>query len=108
MPIAFYRDEWLRMKMSLYDGNVLRMTAIERAKARLGRWKTGRISGKRKWKPGGTVWARRELRVALTVNRDVYETLPIQPASQVGKLPWWAPVKTTRGASCWPRPPTNR
>ena len=85
MPIAFYRDEWLRMKMPLYDGNVMRVSAIERAKARLGQWKTGRISGKRKWKAGGTVWARRELRVAVTVNRDVYETLPIQPASQVGK-----------------------
>jgi hypothetical protein len=86
MPIAYYRDEWLRMKMPLYDGNVLRVTAIERAKARLGKWKTGRISHKRKWKPGGTVWARRELRVAVTVNRDVYETvLPIQPASQVGR-----------------------
>jgi len=85
MPIAYYRDEWLRMKMPLYDGNVLRMSAIERAKARQGKWKTGRISGKRKWKPGGTVWARRELRVAVTVNRDVYETLPIQPASQVGR-----------------------
>jgi hypothetical protein len=85
MPIAFYRDEWLRMKMPLYDGNVLRVSAIERAKARLGKWKTGRISGKRKWRPGGTVWAKRELRVAVTVNRDVYETLPIQPASQVGK-----------------------
>ena len=85
MPVAFYRDEWLRMKMPLYDGNVMRVTAIERAKAKLGRWKTGRISGKRKWKPGGTVWARRELRVAVTVNRDIYETLPIQPASQAGK-----------------------
>jgi hypothetical protein len=85
MPIAYYRDEWLRMKMPLYDGNVLRVTAIERAKARLGKWKTGRISHKRKWKPGGTVWARRELRVAVTVNRDVYETLPVQPASQVGR-----------------------
>jgi hypothetical protein len=85
MPIAYYRDEWLRMKMPLYDGNVLRVSAVERAKARLGKWKTGRVSGKRKWKPGGTVWARRELRVALTVNRDVYETLPIQPASQVGR-----------------------
>jgi hypothetical protein len=85
MPIAYYRDEWLRMKLPLYDGNVMRVSAIERAKARLGKWKTGRVSGRRKWKEGGTVWARRELRVAVTVNRDAYETLPIQPASQVGK-----------------------
>jgi hypothetical protein len=86
MPIAFYRDEWLRMKLPLYDGNVMRVSAIERMKARLGQWKTGHISGKRKWKPGGTVWARRELRVAVTVNRDVYEVLPFQEASQVGKF----------------------
>jgi len=86
MPIAFYRDEWLRMKLPLYDGNVMRVSAIERMKARLGRWKTSRISGRQKWKPGGTVWARRELRVAVTVNRDVYVVLPFQEASRVGKF----------------------
>jgi hypothetical protein len=85
MPIAFYRDEWLRMKMPLYDGNVLRVSATERVKARLGKWKTGRVSGRRKWKPGGTVWARRELRVAVTVNRDVYDMAPVEQTSQVGK-----------------------
>lgn len=85
MPSAVYRDEWLRMKMPLYDGNVLRFAAVERAKARLGMWKTGRISGKRKWRAGGLVWARRELRVAITVNRDVYDVRPVQDG-QVGKF----------------------
>lgn len=85
MPVAFYRDEWLRMKMPLYDGNVMRVSAIERVKAKLGRWKTGQVSRKRKWKAGGTVWARRELRVAITVNQEAYETLPIQ-TNQAGKF----------------------
>ncbi len=85
MPVAFYRDEWLRLKMPLYDGNVLRLSAVERAKAKLGQWKRGRVSGKRKWKAGGTVWDRNELRVAVAVNSEAYEVLPIQ-RNQVGKF----------------------
>jgi hypothetical protein len=79
-PIAFYRDEWLRMKASLYDGSILRVSAFERAKEKLGRWKRG-SSGKMKWKPGRTVWTRHELRVAITPNQE----LPIQ-SGQVGKF----------------------
>jgi hypothetical protein len=85
MPVAFYRDEWLRLKMPLYDGNVLRLSVVERVKAKLGQWKRGRVSGKRKWKPGGTVWDRNELRVAVAVNPEAYEVLPIQ-RGQVGRF----------------------
>jgi hypothetical protein len=85
MPVAFYRDEWLRLKMPLYDGNVLRLSVVERIKAKLGRWKRGQVSGKRKWRAGGTVWDRSELRVEMTVNPEVYEVLPIQ-RNQVGKF----------------------
>ncbi|MBN1890514.1 MAG: hypothetical protein JW850_21150 [Thermoflexales bacterium] len=85
MPVAFYRDEWLRMKMPLYDGNVMRLAVVERVKARLGKWKVGRISHKRKWKAGSTVWGRRELKLALTINPEAYELLPIQN-EQVGKF----------------------
>jgi len=84
MPTAFYRDEWLRMKMPLYDGNMLRVSAVERVKAKLGRWKRG-SSGKTKWKPGGTVWGRNELRVAVAVNPQAYQVLPVQ-SGQVGKF----------------------
>jgi hypothetical protein len=84
MPVAFYRDEWLRMKMPLYDGNVMRVSAVGRVKAKLGRWKRG-SSGKTKWKPGGTVWNRNELRVAVAVNSEAYQVLPIQ-SGQVGKF----------------------
>jgi hypothetical protein len=70
MPIHYYRDEWLKMKMVLYDGNVLRVSALERIKARMGRWKR-----KGRWKPGSSA-SRHELRVAVTVNREAYEVLP--------------------------------
>jgi len=85
MPVAFYRDEWLRLKMPLYDGNVLRLSAVERVKAKLGRWKRGQVSGKRKWKAGGTVWDRSEMRVEMSVSPETYEVLPIQ-RNQVGKF----------------------
>jgi hypothetical protein len=68
------------MKMALYDGNVMRVSALERVKARMGRWKRG-SSGKMKWKSGSSQ-ARNELRVALTVNKEAYE---IQP-HQIGQM----------------------
>jgi hypothetical protein len=75
MPIKYYRDEWLRMKMPLYDGNLLRVSAVQRVKARQGRWKRG-SSGKRKWKSGGTPQATSVLRVAVAVDRQAYEIVP--------------------------------
>jgi hypothetical protein len=83
MPINYYRDEWLKMKMSLYDGNVMRVSAMERVKAQMGRWKRGR-SGKQKWKSGKS-FTRNELRVALTVNKEVYEVTRPKNA-QTGKF----------------------
>jgi hypothetical protein len=84
MPIKYYRDEWLRIKMPLYDGNVLRASAVERVKARLGLWKRSR-SGKSKWKPGGPPQARNELRVAVALNADAYQVAPVQ-GGRVGKF----------------------
>jgi hypothetical protein len=52
-PIVYYRDEWLRMKASLYDGNVLRVSVIDRVKARQGFWKRSR-SGKHKYRSGSS------------------------------------------------------
>jgi hypothetical protein len=83
MPINYYRDEWLKMKMMLYDGNVMRVSALERIKARMGRWKRNR-RGKSKWKAGGNV-SRNELRVAITVNQEAYDVLPLR-ANQSGKF----------------------
>ncbi len=79
MPIHYYRDEWLKMKMVLYDGNVLRVSALDRVKARMGRWKR-----KGRWKPGSST-SRHELRVAVTVNREAYEVLPLR-AGQWGQF----------------------
>jgi hypothetical protein len=84
MPIKYYRDEWLRMKMLLYDGNLLRVSAVERVKARLGRWKRS-MSGKSKWKPGGAPQARNELRIAVALNQKAYQVAPIQ-GGRVGKF----------------------
>jgi hypothetical protein len=84
MPINFYQDEWLRMKMSLYDGSLLRVSVVEREKVKMGRYKRGG-SGKMKFRAGGTVWARRELHVALTPNPEVHTIGPVQRV-QVGKF----------------------
>jgi len=84
MPVNYYRDEWLKMKMALYDGNVMRVSAMERVKAQMGRWKRGR-SGKMKWK-SGTSFSRNELRVAITVNQDAYEVTRFQHPAQAGKF----------------------
>jgi hypothetical protein len=83
MPINYYRDEWLKMKMMLYDGNVMRVSVLERVKARMGRWKRNR-RGKSKWKAGGSA-SRNELRVAITVNREAYDVLPLR-TNQVSKF----------------------
>lgn len=84
MPINFYQDEWLRMKLPLYDGSLLRVSVVEREKVKMGRYKRGG-SGKMKFRPGGTVWSRRELRVALTPNPEVHTVGPVQRV-QVGKF----------------------
>jgi len=70
--------------MPLYDGNLLRVSAVERVKARLGRWKRSR-SGKSKWKAGGAPQARNELRVAVALNAAAYQVAPIQ-GGRVGKF----------------------
>ena len=79
MAVNYYRDEWLKMKLVLYDGNVMRVTGLERIKARMGRWKR-----KGRWKPGSNA-SRNELRVAVTVNREAYDVQPVQ-AGQAGKF----------------------
>jgi hypothetical protein len=72
MPVAYYRDEWLRLKATLYDGSLLRLSAVERSKARLGRWKRG-MSGKTKWKPGGLVQVREVLSLVVVPNPTTHQ-----------------------------------
>lgn len=89
IPINIYRDEWLRFKAGLYDGNMLRVSALERIKSRLGHWKRS-LRGKRKWKAGRNL-SRHEVRIALTINPTAYEIhpQPVAPGSkfQVQVLP---------------------
>jgi len=72
-----YRDPWLNLKLKLYDGNILRLSLVERSKTRLGYWKRSRISGKNKWKPPKHKGTLHELNVRLAVNQDAYSvTIP--------------------------------
>jgi hypothetical protein len=74
-PIIYYRDEWLRLKTRLYDGNVLRLSLIERVKARQGYWKRSR-SGKYKWR-GGSSQNEHQLKFAVSAAPGMYEIQPI-------------------------------
>jgi hypothetical protein len=82
LPVAHYRDEWLSLKTKLYDGNMLRLSAIERVKVRKGYYKRSRISGKNKWK-APKVANGQELKVRVSVNPTVYEIAP-GPSSRRG------------------------
>jgi hypothetical protein len=67
-----YRDEWLSLKAKLYDGNVLRVSAVQRAKIRKAYWKRASVSGKLKSKPERFKGSRNDLKVRLVVNPEVY------------------------------------
>lgn len=77
LTVQRYRDEWLMLKTKLYDGNMLRLSAIERKKVRKGYWKRG-SSGKLKWKPEIPKEDRNVLQVRLSVNPQFYEIIPDQ------------------------------
>ncbi|MCA9959677.1 MAG: hypothetical protein KC443_11620, partial [Anaerolineales bacterium] len=74
-PVVYYKDEWMRMKVQLYDGCVLRVSLIEKVKDRKGYWKRSRISGKQKWKSGST-HKQQYLQVAITANPEQYTVRP--------------------------------
>ncbi len=69
----YYRDEWLGLKARLYDGNMLRMSAVRREKVRKGYWKRSRISGKNKWKPEKFKGSRQDLKLRVSINPNVYD-----------------------------------
>lgn len=71
--VQFFRDEWLSMRMKLYDGNMLRLSVEQRSKVRAGYWGRGRVSGKSKWKAPKFKGTYHQLRVRLTVNPALYE-----------------------------------
>ena len=86
-PIIYYRDEWLRLKARLFDGNVLRVSIVEQVKARQGYWKRGRISGKNKWR-AGSKQQQHELELSISLNPETYEAQPIPAQTQIPETPF--------------------
>jgi hypothetical protein len=68
-----FRDEWLALKAKLYDGNVLRVSAIQKSKKRKSYWKRSRISGKMKSKPEKYKGSAQFLKVRIAVNPEAYK-----------------------------------
>lgn len=84
----YFRDQWLNFKAKLYDGNILRVSGIQRLKERKGFTSRGKISGKTKWKPAKFKGAYQELKVRIAVNPDVYKIVrnnEIEPKNQIGE-----------------------
>lgn len=80
----FFRDEWLSLKAKLYDGNILRLSAIQRSKKRKSYWKRSRVSGKNKMKPEKFKGSEQQLKVRIAVNPEVYKIVP-NPAFKQGQ-----------------------
>lgn len=83
-----FNDPWLSLKAKLYDGNVLRVTALQKTKKRKSYWKRSRISGKSKLKPEKFKGSQQELKVRIVVNPEAYKIKPNNLFSQgrdVGK-----------------------
>ncbi len=69
----YFRDEWLALKAKLYDGNILRVSAIQKSKKRKSYWKRSRISGKMKSKPEKYKGSAQFLKVRIAVNPEAYK-----------------------------------
>jgi len=83
-----FRDEWLSLKAKLYDGNVLRLSAVQKAKKRKSYWKRSRISGKMKSKPEKYKGSAQFLKVRIAVNPEVYKivsTPKFRQGTNIGK-----------------------
>ncbi|HLO28974.1 MAG TPA: BhlA/UviB family holin-like peptide [Anaerolineales bacterium] len=84
----YFRDEWLALKAKLYDGNILRVSAIQRSKQRQPYWKRSRISGKLKQKPAKLKGTEQQLKVRIAVNPEVYKIVPnkeFRQGANIGK-----------------------
>lgn len=82
-----FNDPWLSLKAKLYDGNILRVSAIQKTKKRKSYWKTN-ARGKMKSKPEKFKGTHQELKVRIVVNPEAYAIKPNNQFSQgkdVGK-----------------------
>jgi hypothetical protein len=72
----YFADQWLSLKAKLYDGNVLRVNAIQKSKKRKSYTKRSSISGKYKMKPEKFKGSEQELKVRIVVNPEAYQIVP--------------------------------
>ncbi|MEP7134064.1 MAG: hypothetical protein ABI904_03940 [Chloroflexota bacterium] len=75
----YFRDEWLALKLKLYDGNLLRISAIQKSKKRKSYTKRSRISGKYKTKPEKFKGSEHDLKVRIVPNPEVYTIARTSP-----------------------------
>jgi len=80
----YFRDEWLALKAKLYDGNILRVSAIQKSKKRKSYWKRSRISGKTKSKPEKFKGTEHDLKVRIIANPEVYTITRTSPSFKQG------------------------
>ena len=84
----YFRDEWLALKAKLHDGNILRVSAIQKSKKRKSYWKRSPISGKMKMKPEKYKGAAQYLKVRIAVNPELYQIVPnneFRQGANIGK-----------------------
>ncbi len=72
----YFRDEWLALKAKLYDGNILRLSAVQKSKKRKSYLKSSSISGKLKVKPEKFKGSEQYLKIRIAVNPEVYKIVP--------------------------------
>lgn len=83
-----FRDEWLALKAKLYDGNILRLSAVQKSKKRKSYWKRSQVSGKMKLKPEKYKGAEQYLKVRIAVNPELYQIVPsseFRQGTSIGK-----------------------
>ncbi len=84
----YFSDQWLSLKAKLYDGNILRVSALQKSKNRKSYWKRSRISGKTKMKPEKFKGTEQELKVRIVVNPEAYKIVQnaaFKPGINFGK-----------------------
>jgi hypothetical protein len=80
----YFRDEWLALKAKLYDGSLLRLSAIQKSKKRKSYWKRSRISGKMKSKPEKFKGTEQDLKVRIVPDPEVYSIARTSPSFRQG------------------------
>ena len=80
----YFRDEWLALKAKLYDGNILRLSAVQKSKKRQSYYKRSTISGKMKMKPAKFKGTEQSLKVRIVPNLELYTLAHTSPTFKRG------------------------